>query len=85
MSFFLYIKTAQDSSARYYQKIKKNKERLRQKARERHQDLFEEEKNKKQQYSCEQYKNLPEDLKQRLIEHREICNMAKINCFANKG
>ena len=44
-------------SARYYQK---NKERLQKKARERYQDLPEEEKNKKQEYGCEQYKNIQE-------------------------
>ena len=40
--------------------IKKNKEKL-QKKLERHQNLFEEEKEKKRQYDRERYKNLPEN------------------------
>ena len=40
--------------------IKKNKEKL-QKKLERHQNLFEEEKEKERQYDRERYKNLPEN------------------------
>ena len=39
---------------------------------ERHQSLFKEEKEKKQQYVHEQYKNLPEDRKKRLVEYWKI-------------
>ena len=47
-------------SPNYYQQ---NKERLRKKARERHQSLSKEEKEKKQLYSREHYKNLTENEK----------------------
>ena len=43
----------------------------RKKARERYQDLSEEEKNKTQQYVHERYKNLSENKKQRLVEYRK--------------
>ena len=36
------------------------------------------EKGKKQQYDCEQYKNLPDDEKQKLVEYRRIyCKIRK--------
>ena len=47
--------------AKYYQG---NKERLRKKARERHQNLSKEEKEKRYQYGRERYKNLSENEKQ---------------------
>ena len=53
---------SKDLWAGYY---KKNKEGLKKKAYEKYQDLSEEEKNKKRQYGCEWYKNLPEDEKQK--------------------
>ena len=34
-------------------------------------DLSEEVNNKNQQYGCEQYKNLPEDEKQNLVDYRK--------------
>ena len=43
---------------RYYQK---NKERLSKKAREKYQNLSEEEKDKKRQYVHERYRNLSEE------------------------
>ena len=46
-----------------------NKERLQKKAREG--CLSKEEKEKKKKYVCKQYKNLPEDEKLRLFEHRK--------------
>ena len=55
-------------SVKYYQN---NRERLQKKARERYQDLSEEEKNKTQQYVHERYKNLSENKKQRLVEYRK--------------
>ena len=58
LSFILLL--SKDSSAKYYQK---NKERLQKKACERYQDLSEVEKNKKPQYECKWYQNLPEDEK----------------------
>ena len=42
-------------SAKHYQE---NKEKLREKAHERYQNLTKEEKEKKQQHGCELYKNL---------------------------
>ena len=54
------------------------------KARERCQDLSEEEKNEKQQYVRERYKNLLKDEKQRLVEYRKKRKSGKINCFTNK-
>ena len=41
------------------------------KARERYQNLSKEVKEKKWQYGCEQYKDLPEDEKQKLVEYRQ--------------
>ena len=40
-------------------------------AREVYQGLSQEEKEKKQQYSCKRYKALPEDEKQKLVEYRK--------------
>ena len=40
-------------------------------ARKIHQSLSEEEKEKKQQYGCESYKNLSEAKKQKLVEYRK--------------
>ena len=55
---------SKDSSAKYYQN---NIERLPKKARERYQSLSKEE--KENQKNCrEQYKNLPEDEEQKLVE-----------------
>ena len=60
---------SKDSPAKYYQN---NKDKLQNKARERYQSLSKGEKEKKnQQYGCEQYKNLPEDEKQKLVEYRK--------------
>ena len=47
---------------RYYQK---NKESLSEKARERYQNLSEEEKNKKCQYAPERYRNLSDEEKEK--------------------
>ena len=49
----------------------KNKEKLLRKVSERYQDLSINKKNKKQEYDSEQYKNLLEDEKQRLVECRK--------------
>ena len=55
---------SKDSSAKYYQN---NIERLPKKARERYQSLSKEK--KENQKNCrEQYKNLPEDEEQKLVE-----------------
>ena len=63
-NIFTYIKMSKDSSAKYYQN---NIERLPKKARERYQSLSKEE--KENQKNCrEQYKNLPEDEEQKLVE-----------------
>ena len=56
--FVLYIKMLTG----YYQK---NKKQLSKKARERHQNLFEEEKNKNCQYACERCRNLSEEEKEK--------------------
>ena len=47
---------SQDLWAKYYQN---NKEKLQKKACEKYQSLCKEEQEKKPQYGCEQYKNLP--------------------------
>ena len=58
-----------DSSAKYNWD---NKKRLQKKKRfVKHISLFKEEKEKKQQYGSERYKNLPEDEKQRLVGYRK--------------
>ena len=46
----------------YYQR---NKEKLRKKARERYQNLSEEEKDKSRQYACERYSNPYEEGKEK--------------------
>ena len=51
---------------KYYQK---NKERLQNEARERYQNLSEEEKEKKCQYHCDRTKNLSEEEKQKKVEY----------------
>ena len=67
-TFFTYIKISKNSSAKYYQE---NKERPQRKARKRYQSLSKKDKEKKWQYACELYKNLPQDEKQNLVEHRK--------------
>ena len=49
------------------------------KARERNQSLSKEEKEKKQQYGLERYKNLPGHKKQKLVEYRKECYKMKKN------
>ena len=46
-------------------------------ARERHQGLSEEKKNKRRQYGREQYKNPSEDEKERLVEYRKTIKNAE--------
>ena len=58
------MKMSKDSRAKYY---KNNKERLQKKLVK---DI-KEEKEKKRLYVCEQYKNPPEDEKQKLVEYRK--------------
>ena len=48
----------------------KNKKRLQRKAHERYQDVSKEGNNKKHQYGQEQYRNLLEYKKPRLVEYR---------------
>ena len=43
------------------------------KPRQRSQSLSEVENEKKKQYGHEQYKNLPEDEKQKLVEYKKKC------------
>ena len=50
-------------SARFYQKYRKGHERYR--------NLSKEDKNKKRQFTCKWYKNIPEDEKQSLVEYRK--------------
>ena len=59
---FLYIKTVN----KYYQK---NKETLRKEAPERHQNLYEEENEKKHQHHRDPTKNLPEEEKEKKVEY----------------
>ena len=54
--FLTYIKMSKDSSAKYYQNIK---------------ERYQKKNKKKRQYSCEWYKNLLEDEKQKLVEYRK--------------
>ena len=66
---------SKDSSAKYYQN---NKEIQPKKARGRYQSIFRVEKEKKQQYGRERYKNVPEDEKQMLVEYKKkYCKMRK--------
>ena len=56
---------SKDSSAKYYQS---DKERLQKKFLKDVRVFLTKKKEKKWQYGCERYKNLPEDEKQKLIE-----------------
>ena len=58
INFFLYIKITNN----YYQK---HKERLRKEAREKYQNLSEEEKGKRQKEARERYQNLTEEEKEK--------------------
>ena len=51
---------------KYFQK---NKEKLRKEARERYQNLPEEEKDKRRKKIRERYQNLPEEQKKKLLEY----------------
>ena len=55
-------------STEYYREIKKG---LQKKYCKRCQSFSKEKKKKKRQYYCEQYKNLSEYEKNKLVEHRE--------------
>ena len=59
---------SKDSSSKYYQNDLK---KLQRKSRKKYQSLSKKEKEIKQQYVCERYKNLPEDEKQKLVEYRK--------------
>ena len=59
-NFFSIYKNAQRFTS---QILPKNKESLQNKLREKYQDLYQKEKNKKRQHGCERYKNLPEGKK----------------------
>ena len=48
-----------------------HKKKIQKKPHDKHQNLSKEDINKKQQHSCKQLKNLPEDEKQRLVEYSE--------------
>ena len=58
LNFFLYIKMTN----KYYQK---KKEKLQKEARQRQQNLSDEEKNKRCQYARERYRNLSEEEKEK--------------------
>ena len=57
--FHRYIKMSENLSAKYYQKVKKDYKKV----RERCQILSKEENERKRQYGCERYKNFSEDEK----------------------
>ena len=63
---------------KYYQK---HKEKLQKEARERYQNLSEEEKEKKRQYHCARNKNLSEEEKVKKVEYIRICYLAHENIF----
>ena len=50
---------------------KNNKERLREQARDKYRNLFEEAKNKKRKYGKDRYHNIPEEKKQRLNKYQK--------------
>ena len=72
-TFFLFVKMFRATWARYYQK---NKQKIKKKKRKRYKSFTEEGK-KKQKYCCEQYENLSEDEKQRLVEYKKRYEMQK--------
>ena len=63
---------------KYYQK---HKEKLQKEARERYQNLSEEEKEKKRQYHRARNKNLSEEEKVKKVEYIRICYLAHENIF----
>ena len=71
--FFIYIKISKNLPAKYYQE---NKERLQEKL-VKDINFFKVEKEKKQQYGYECYKNLSENEKNKLVECRKKYKMRK--------
>ena len=59
---------------KYYQK---HKEKLQKEARERYQNLSEEEKDKRQKNVPDRYQNLPEEQKQKLLEYMKKYYLAQ--------
>ena len=59
---------SKDSSAKYYEN---NKERLQKNLVKDIKVVLKKKKEEKQQYGFEQYKNLPEDEKQKLVKYRK--------------
>ena len=68
--------------AKYYYKI--DKERLREKARDKHRNLYEEDKNKKREYGKNRYQNMSEEKKQKLKEYQKKYREAKKSKYNNK-
>ena len=59
---------------KYYQK---HKEKLQKEARERYQNLSEEEKDERQKNVPDRYQNLPEEQKQKLLEYMKKYYLAQ--------
>ena len=60
----------EDSFAKYYQE---NKEKIQKKSHKRYENVTKGEAYNKQEYVCEQYKNISKTEKQRPIEYRRKC------------
>ena len=61
----------EDPFAKYYQE---NKEKIFKKSHKRYQNVTNGEANNKQEYVCEQYKNISKTEKQRPMEYRKKCS-----------
>ena len=62
---------------------KNNKERLREQARDKYRNLFEEAKNKKRKYGKDRYHNIPEEKKQRLNKYQKNIMRQKKSQYNN--
>ena len=69
------------NKAKYY--YENDKERLREKARDKHRNLSEEEKNKKREYGKKRYCNIS-DKKKRLKEYQKAYRLAKKPQYNNE-
>ena len=68
--------------ANYY--YEKNKERLREHAKDKYRNLSKEDRNKKREYGKSRYHNMPEEKKQRLKKYQKNYREAKMSQYNNE-
>ena len=83
INLFIFMKMSKNSWAKFYQNIK---ERLQKNVCKRYQSLSKRPKEKQWQYYRERCKNLPEDVKQKLVEYRKkyIIKWVKTSYYSYK-